>query len=167
MLLNRFSSFKSTKETMNVCFFFRYEILCLAFETLRNVDTEQQTIDTLEVAMWKSCILAGPENIHLDDGPYLFNKLKTELLSGLNKMKLRCTLNDPYEKDAAESLINKLIDSRKLDVALRISTIFNYKHKVNSIEFSWMNIQVNKALNDIFLYVGLANFNAMFELGRR
>lgn len=118
---------------MNISFY-RYEILRLAFETLRDVETEQQIIDTLEMAMWKSCILAGPENVQFDNGLYVFNKLKTELLSGLNKLKLSCTLSDQCEKDAAESLINKLIDLGKLDVALRISTIFNYKHKVSSIE---------------------------------
>ncbi|XP_053975278.1 spatacsin isoform X1 [Hylaeus volcanicus] len=107
----------------------RYEILFLAFEKLKNIETEQETIDTLEVAMWKSCILAGPENIHLNGGPYIFNKLKTELLSGLNRVKFSYTLNYPYEKNAAENLINKLIDLGKLDIALRISTIFNYKHK--------------------------------------
>lgn len=107
----------------------RYEILRLAFETLRDVETEQQIIDTLEMAMWKSCILAGPENVQFDNGSYVFNKLKTELLSGLNKLKLSCTLSDQCEKDAAESLINKLIDLGKLDVALRIGTIFNYKNK--------------------------------------
>ncbi|PBC28068.1 Spatacsin [Apis cerana cerana] len=62
----------------------RYEILKLAFETLKNIETEQQDIYTLEMAMWKSCILAGPENVQLDS---------------------------------------------KLDTALRITTIFNYKHK--------------------------------------
>ncbi|XP_076236055.1 spatacsin isoform X2 [Calliopsis andreniformis] len=107
----------------------RYEILRLAFETLKNIETEQQTIDTLEMAMWKFCILAGPENIQLVDEPCIFNKLKTELLSGLSKVKLSCTLNDSYERSAAEKLINKLIDVGKLDIALRISTIFNYKHK--------------------------------------
>ncbi|XP_076176182.1 spatacsin isoform X3 [Ptiloglossa arizonensis] len=107
----------------------RYEILRLAFEILKNVGTEQQTVDTLEIAMWKSCILAGPENIQLNSGDYVFNKLKTELLSGLNRVQFNCTLNYSYEKNAAESLINKLIDLGALDIALRISTIFNYKHK--------------------------------------
>lgn len=102
----------------------------LAFEILKNVGTEQQTVDTLEIAMWKSCILAGPENIQLNSGDYVFNKLKTELLSGLNRVQFNCTLNYSYEKNAAESLINKLIDLGALDIALRISTIFNYKHKV-------------------------------------
>ena len=107
----------------------RYEILRLAFEKLKNVETEQQNIDALEVAMWKSCILAGPENIQLDNESRTFNKLKTELLSGLNKLKFSCTLNNSHEKNAAKELINKLIDLGKLDTALRISTIFNYKHK--------------------------------------
>nr|XP_012135131.1 PREDICTED: spatacsin isoform X2 [Megachile rotundata] len=107
----------------------RYEILKLAFETLKNVETEQQNINALEVAMWKSCILAGPENIQLDNESHSFNKLKTELLSGLNKLKLNCVLNDSHEKTAAKNLIDKLIDLGKLDTALRISTIFNCKHK--------------------------------------
>ncbi|XP_050480517.1 spatacsin isoform X1 [Bombus huntii] len=107
----------------------RYEILKLAFETLKNIETEQQDIDVLETAMWKSCMLAGPENVQLDDGPYIFNKLKTELLSGLNELKFGYTLSNIQEKNAIESLINTLIDLGKLDTALRISTIFNYKHK--------------------------------------
>ncbi|KAK1131494.1 hypothetical protein K0M31_017777 [Melipona bicolor] len=107
----------------------RYEILKTAFESLKNIETEQENIDTLETAMWKSCILAGPENVQLDDGPYIFNKLKTELLSGLNNLKFSYTLSNIQEKSAAETLINKLIDLGKLDTALRISTIFNYKHK--------------------------------------
>ncbi|KOC59819.1 Spatacsin [Habropoda laboriosa] len=107
----------------------RYEILKLAFETLKNVEAEQQNIDVLEVAMWKSCILAGPENIQLDRGPHIFNKLKTELLSGLNKLKFCYALSTIHEKNATENLINKLIDLGKLDTALRISIIFNYEHK--------------------------------------
>ncbi|CAK9804301.1 SPG11 [Anthophora quadrimaculata] len=107
----------------------RYEILKLAFETLKNVEAEQQNIDVLEVAMWKSCILAGPENIQLEKGPYIFNKLKTELISELNKLKFSYALSTIEEQNATENLINKLIDLGKLDTALRISTIFNYEHK--------------------------------------
>ncbi|XP_017759699.1 PREDICTED: spatacsin [Eufriesea mexicana] len=107
----------------------RYEILKLAFENLKNIETEQQNINTLETAMWKSCILAGPENVQLDSGPYIFNKLKTELLSELNELKFVYTLNNMQEKNAAENLINILIDLGKLDTALRISRIFNCKHK--------------------------------------
>lgn len=107
----------------------------LAFETLKNVETERQNIDTLEMAMWKSCILAGPENIQLENGSYIFNKLKTELLSGLNELKFGYELTNEYEKNATESLLNKLIDLGKLDTALRISTIFNYKHQVSFIQF--------------------------------
>lgn len=113
----------------------RYEILKLAFETLKNIETEQQDIYTLEMAMWKSCILAGPENVQLDNGPYIFNKLKTELLSGLNKLKFSYTLNNIQEKNAAKILIDTLIDLGKLDTALRITTIFNYKYKVNFNKF--------------------------------
>ncbi|XP_076375987.1 spatacsin isoform X2 [Megalopta genalis] len=107
----------------------RYEILRLAFETLKSVDAEQQNIDTLEMAMWKSCMLADPENIQLESGPHIFNKLKTELLSGLDKLKFSYALNEPCEKSAADKLINKLIDLNKIDIALRVSAIFNYKHK--------------------------------------
>lgn len=105
----------------------------MAYETLKNTEIEQQTIDTLEMAMWKSCILTEPENIEFDCNDYIFNKLKTELLSGLDKLQVVCSLGDESEKNAAESLINKLLDLGKLDVALRISIIFNYNHKVNSI----------------------------------
>ncbi|XP_036147229.1 spatacsin isoform X2 [Monomorium pharaonis] len=107
----------------------RYEILKLAYETLKNTKIEQQTIDTLEMAMWKSCILAGPDNIEFDSDNHIFNKLKTELLSGLDKLQVTCSLTDENEKNAAEILINKLIDLGKLTVALRIGTIFNYNHK--------------------------------------
>lgn len=105
----------------------------MAYETLKNTEIEQQTIDTLEMAMWKSCILAGPENIEFDCNDNIFNKLKTELLSGLDKLQVICSLTDEIEKIAAEILINKLINLGKLDIALRISVIFNYNHKVNSI----------------------------------
>ncbi|XP_011147988.1 spatacsin [Harpegnathos saltator] len=107
----------------------RYEILKLAYETLKNTKIEQQTINTLEMAMWKSCILAGPENIQFDCDDYIFNKLKTELLSGLDKLEVTYSLEDESEKDSAEILINRLIDLGKLDIALRISMIFNYNHK--------------------------------------
>ncbi|XP_011880163.1 PREDICTED: spatacsin isoform X2 [Vollenhovia emeryi] len=107
----------------------RYEVLKLAYETLKNTEIEQQTIDTLEMAMWKSCILAGPEHIEFNYNNYIFNKLKTELLSGLDKLQVICSLTDENEKNAAEILINKLIDLGKLAIALRISIIFNYNHK--------------------------------------
>ncbi|XP_043488145.1 spatacsin [Polistes fuscatus] len=107
----------------------RYEILKFAFETLKDSQIEQQTIDTLEMAMWKSCILIGPNNVLLEYEDEILKKLKTELLSGLNKLQVTCTLADANEESAAEYLINKLIDAGKLDVALRISTIFNYKHR--------------------------------------
>lgn len=83
--------------------------------------------------MWKSCILAGPENIQFDNNDSIFNKLKTELLSGLDKLEVICSLGDESEKDSAEILINQLIDLGKLDIALRISVIFNYNHKVRII----------------------------------
>ncbi|XP_011684393.1 PREDICTED: spatacsin [Wasmannia auropunctata] len=107
----------------------RYEVLKLAYETLKNTEIEQQTIDTLEMAMWKSCILAEPENIEFDYNDCIFNKLKTELLSGLDTLQIACSLTDENEEKAAKILINKLIDLGKLDTALRISAIFNYNHK--------------------------------------
>ena len=82
------------------------------------------------MAMWKSCILAGPENVEIEKKDGVFNKLKTELLSDLNSLQITCTLNDPQEKIAIENLINKLLDAGKLDTALRISAIFNCRHKV-------------------------------------
>lgn len=114
-------------------FFSRYEVLKLAYETLKNTEIEQQTIDTLEMAMWKSCILAGPENVQFDCNDYIFNKLKTELLSGLDRLQIACSLMDESEKNSVEILINKLIDLGKLDIALRISMMFNYSHKVSNI----------------------------------
>lgn len=110
---------------------YRYEVLKFAFETLKESQIEQQTIDTLEMAMWKSCILIGPNNVLLEYEEEILKKLKTELLSGLNKLQVTCTLADANEGSAAEYLINKLIDAGKLDLALRISTIFNYKHRVS------------------------------------
>lgn len=92
--------------------------------------------------MWKSCILAGPDNIEFDGNDHIFNKLKTELLSGLDKLQVTCSLIDEDEKNAAEILINKLIDLGKLDIALRIGVIFNYNHKVNNIFLFW-NLQVD------------------------
>jgi len=97
---------------------------------LKNTEVEQQTIDTLEMAMWKSCILAESENIQFNCNDHIFNKLKTELLSGLDKLQVTCSLMDENEKNSAKNLIDRLIDLGKLDTALRISMIFNYNHKV-------------------------------------
>lgn len=102
---------------------------------MKNTKIEQQTIDTLEMAMWKSCILAGPENVQFDYNDCIFNKLKTELLSSLDRLQVICTLLDEGEKNSVEILINKLIDLGKLDIALRISLMFNYNHKVSNIFF--------------------------------
>lgn len=107
----------------------RFEILKLALEILKENSDDCQTCDKAEMAMWKSCILAGPENIEIENESVIFRKLKTELLSELNDLQITCVLNDPQEKAALESLINKLLDAGKLDRALRISAIFNYKHK--------------------------------------
>jgi len=116
---------------MAKCLFSRYEILKLSYETLKNTEIERQTIDTLEMAMWKSCILAGPENIKFDRNDGIFNKLKTELLSGLNDLQAACSLVDENEERSAEALMNRLIDLGKLDIAMRISKIFNCNHKVS------------------------------------
>jgi len=82
--------------------------------------------------MWKSCILAGPENIEFDHNDGIFNKLKTELLSGLNDLQAACSLVDESEERSAEALMNRLIDLGKLDTAMRISKIFNCNHKVSN-----------------------------------
>lgn len=83
--------------------------------------------------MWKSCILAKPENIQFNYNDHIFNKLKTELLSGSDKLQVTCSLMDENEKNSAKNLIDRLIDLGKLDIALRISMIFNYNHKVRII----------------------------------
>lgn len=114
----------------------------MAYETLKNTEIEQQTIDTLEMAMWKSCILAGPENVQFDYDDYIFNKLKTELLSSMDRLQVVCSLIDEDEKKSVEILINKLLDLGKLDIALRISMMFNYNHKVGSI-LLFLQIYIN------------------------
>lgn len=111
---------------------FRYKILKLAYETFKNTQIEQQTIDTLEMAMWEACILARPHTIEFDCNDSIFNKLKTELLSGLDKLQVTCSLTDD-DIEYVEDLINILIDLGKLDIALRISMSFNYPHRVSII----------------------------------
>ncbi|XP_048514375.1 spatacsin [Athalia rosae] len=107
----------------------RFEILRLALETLQETNTNRKIIDSIEMAMWKSCFLAGSENVYINDTPVAFNKLKTELMSGLVDLQVRCELNDPYEKLAVEKLIDRFIDVGNLQTALRIATIFNHKHR--------------------------------------
>ncbi|XP_023290455.1 spatacsin isoform X2 [Orussus abietinus] len=106
----------------------RYKILRLALDNLRGNSADQKTIDTVEMAMWKSCVLAGPENIEVENEYGIFNKLKTELLCGLTDLQITCTLSNVAEETAVDTLISKWIDADKLDVALRIATFFNYKH---------------------------------------
>ncbi|XP_043283377.1 spatacsin [Venturia canescens] len=107
----------------------RYEILKLALETLEPIVTDKQTLDTVEMAMWKSCILAGPDSIEIETESEVFNKLKSELLSGAAELRVSCSLNDSSEESAVELLINRFISAGQLATALRINTIFNYKHK--------------------------------------
>ena len=94
--------------------------------------TDKQTIDTVEMAMWKSCILAGPDSIEIESNSSVFNKLKTELLSGVSNFLVSCTLNDTEEESSVEGLINRFIAAGDLSTAIRISTIFNYKHRVSN-----------------------------------
>ncbi|XP_015111289.1 spatacsin isoform X2 [Diachasma alloeum] len=106
-----------------------YEILELALKTLKPISTDQQTIDTVEMAMWKACILAGPAAIEILREKKHFNKLKTELLSGISNLRVSCSLNDESEEQAIQALINRFLDVDDLETSLRISAIFNYKHK--------------------------------------
>ncbi|KAK0162920.1 hypothetical protein PV327_006649 [Microctonus hyperodae] len=106
----------------------RYEILQLALKALKPISTDQQTIDTVEMAMWKSCILAGPEAIEISSKRKMFKKLKTELLSVISNLRVSCILNDETEQEAVKTLIDRFIDDEDLETALRLSAIFNYKH---------------------------------------
>lgn len=107
----------------------RFQILKFAFQTLKDSPIEQRTIDTLEMAMWKSCLLIDPNNVVLEYDEEMLCKLKTELMAELNKIQITYTLSDVNEESAVEKLINNLIDRGKIDLALRISTIFNYQHR--------------------------------------
>ncbi|XP_034936276.1 spatacsin [Chelonus insularis] len=106
----------------------RYEILHLAHEILKPISTHQQTLDTIEMAMWKACILAGPNSIEIETEKRSFNKLKTELLSEVSNLQVSCILYNKNEEKAVEALINRFIDAEDLEKALRISAIFNYQH---------------------------------------
>lgn len=111
----------------------RYEILKLAHETLQGTSANQQIVNSVEMAMWKSCFLSGPETANIDDAPPTFNKLKTELMSGLTELKVRCELIEPDEKIAVEKLIDRFLDAGNLRTALRIATIFDCKHRASEI----------------------------------
>lgn len=102
----------------------------MALETLEPIVTDKQTLDTVEMAMWKSCILAGPDSIEIETEARVFDKLKSELLAGVSELRVSCSLNDSSEESAVELLINRFIAAGQLATALRINTIFNYKHKV-------------------------------------
>lgn len=146
-------------------FLCRYEALKLAYETLKNTEIEQRTIDTLEMAMWKSCILAGPANIEFDRNNNIFNKLKTELLFGLDRLQVGCSLTDETEMHSAGVLIDKLTDLGRVDVALRISTIFNYNHKV-SVFFLLLEVETIQSNNERNDCAGSADIDFVSEYSR-
>lgn len=110
----------------------RYEILKLALEILEQNSRDRQTCDTVEMAMWKSCILAGPENIEIKHQDSVYKKLKTELLSSISGLQVTCSLTEPDEKVAVEVLIGRLLDAGKLDTALRIGAIFNCRNRAST-----------------------------------
>lgn len=87
------------------------------------------------MAMWKSCILAGPENIEIKSQSTVFKKLKTELLSSISELRVSCSLTEPDEKKAVEILIGRLLDAGRLDTALRISAIFSHRTKESILTF--------------------------------
>ncbi|XP_046739690.1 spatacsin isoform X2 [Diprion similis] len=107
----------------------RFEILKLAHEILQGTSVNSNIKHGVEMAMWKSCILADPDTINFDNAPVSLNKLKTELMSGLTDLQVRCELMDPGEKLAAEKLLERFLDTGHLSTALRIAKIFNYKHR--------------------------------------
>ncbi|XP_014213188.1 spatacsin [Copidosoma floridanum] len=107
----------------------RYEILRLAFELLEANPRERRSRDTVEMAMWKSCILAGPENIEITARTGVFGNLRTELLSSIGKLRATCSLTEPQEKLAVEALIERLLDAGRLETALRIGAIFNCRNR--------------------------------------
>lgn len=109
---------------------FSYEILKLAHETLKESSANPQIIQGVEMAMWKSCFLAAPENLNLNETPATLDKLKTELMFSLAEIQVSCELTEPSEKIAVEKLIDRFIDEGDLTIALRIAKIFNFKHRV-------------------------------------
>jgi hypothetical protein len=86
------------------------------------------------MAMWKSCILAGPENIEIKTQDTVYKKLKTELLSSISELKVTYSLTDPEEKSTVEVLIGRLLDAGRLDTAFRIGAIFNCKNRVTVLK---------------------------------
>ncbi|XP_001601258.1 spatacsin [Nasonia vitripennis] len=107
----------------------RSEILKLALEILEQNSSDRQICDTVEMAMWKSCILAGPENIELRTINGVFKKLKTELLSSVSGLQVSCSLREPEEKSAVQVLIGRLLDAGRLETALRICAIFTCRNR--------------------------------------
>ncbi|XP_046417666.1 spatacsin isoform X2 [Neodiprion fabricii] len=107
----------------------RFEILKLAHEILQGTSVNPNIKHGVEMAMWKSCILADPDTIDFNNAPISLNKLKTELMSGLSELQVCCELTEPGEKLAAEKLLERFLDTGHLGTALRIAKIFNYKHR--------------------------------------
>lgn len=123
---------------------FRYEILKLALEILEENSADRQICDTVEIAMWKSCILAGPENIEIKSQNNVFKKLKTELLSCVSELRVTCSLTEPDEKIAVDTLIGRLLDAGRLDTALRIGAIFNFRNKESIFILKIFYLKIHK-----------------------
>ena len=142
----------------------RYEILKLALEILESNSKDRKICDTVEMAMWKSCILAGPENIEIKSEETVYRNLKTELMSNVIGLQVNCAITEPDEKEKVEFLIGRLLDASKLETAIRISAIFNFRNRVSK----QLNIVIikNKIIKIyILIFLGFTSFNVMFEFG--
>lgn len=115
----------------------------MALEILEEHSRDRQLCDKVEMAMWKSCILAGPENIDIRIQDSVYKKLKTELLSGISGLQVTCCLDEPDEKVAVQVLIGRLLDAGRLDTALRIGAIFSHRNKVSTLLFENSNVECN------------------------
>ena len=85
--------------------------------------------------MWKSCILAGSENIEIRSSDTVYKKLKTELLSDVSSLQVNCVLHDEEERKSLDVLIGRLLDAGRLDTALRIGAIFSFRNRASIINF--------------------------------